>query len=219
MSKKRTRKTEQPHPEEIGEQTTSQVVEIPEEGAPPEGTSEPTPSEVASHPQETQAPLEIEVSPEESISLLQEKLSQTQAQAQEYLDGWQRSRAEFANYKHRIERDRELMQQEAVIRVVTRYLPVLDDLERALQNQPQEGEGAAWAQGIELIYRKMLTALEADGVQPMKAEGKMFDPNLHEAIMQEESDEHESGQIISVLQKGYRIGERVLRPALVKVAA
>lgn len=219
MSKKKTRKTKQPHPEETREQTPPQVVEIPEEGAPPEGTSEPTSPEEASHPQETQEPLETAASAEESLSHLQEQLSEAQAQAQEYLDGWQRSRAEFANYKRRIERDRELMQQEAIIRVVTRYLPILDDLERALQNQPQEGEGAAWAQGIELIYRKMLTALEADGVQPMNAEGEMFDPNLHEAIMQEESDDHESGQIISVLQKGYRIGERVLRPALVKVAA
>ncbi len=219
MSKKRTRKNEQPQPEEIREQTPPQVVETPEESAPPEGSSESASPEEASTPQETQEPLEAEASAEDSLSHLQEQLNEAQAQAQEYLDGWQRSRAEFANYKRRIERDRELMQQEAVVRVVTRYLPILDDLERALQNRPQEGEGAAWAEGIELIYRKMLTALEADDIQPMNAEGEMFDPNFHEAIMQEESDEHESGQIISVLQKGYRIGERVLRPALVKVAA
>ncbi len=111
------------------------------------------------------------------------------------------------------------MQQDAVARVVIRYLPIVDDLERALQNRPQEGEGAAWAEGIELVYRKLLAALEADGVKPMQALGEHFDPSLHEAVMQEPSDEYESGQIIEVLQPGYWIGERVLRPALVKVAA
>ena len=192
-------------------ETTPKAAATNEEAAPPEIETVPA------LPPETETP--EEGVPSEEVSTLQEQLSTAQAQAQEYLDGWQRARAEFANYKRRVERDRKQMRQDAVARVVIRYLPIVDDLERALQNRPQEGEGAAWAEGIELVYRKLLAALEADGVKPMQALGEHFDPSLHEAVMQEPSDEYESGQIIEVLQPGYWIGERVLRPALVKVAA
>ncbi len=194
------------------EPTPAPEAELPagEEGA-------PAPPQTAPLPQEQDAPPQGEESTDADD--LRRQLADAQAQAQEYLDGWQRARADFANYKRRVERDRAQMQQDAVARVAARYLPIVDDIERALQNRPAEGEGAAWAEGIELVYRKLLAALEADGVKPMEAEGQMFDPNLHEAVMQEESESHESGQIIEVLQKGYWIGERVLRPALVKVAA
>ncbi|HIE57648.1 MAG TPA: nucleotide exchange factor GrpE, partial [Anaerolineales bacterium] len=79
--------------------------------------------------------------------------------------------------------------------------------------------GAAWADGIELIYRKLMNILESEGVTPMDAEGQEFDPAIHEAVMQSESDEHESGTVIEVLQTGYMLGDRVLRSALVRVAA
>jgi molecular chaperone GrpE len=102
--------------------------------------------------------------------------------------------------------------------VVKRYLEISDDLERALKNRPQKGEGADWAIGIELIYRKLLSYLESEGVKMMQAEGQMFDPNLHEAVTTEDSPQHQSGQIIEVLQPGYLLGERVLRPAVVRVA-
>lgn len=149
---------------------------------------------------------------------LQQELEEAQQKAQEYLDGWQRALADFTNYKRRMERDQQLNYQNAIGTAVKRYLPIVDDLERALNNRPAEGDGAVWAGGIELIYRKFMMALEADGVKPMQAEGEQFDPNLHEAISQEPSPEHESGQIIEVLQKGYYLGERVLRPAVVRVA-
>ena len=155
---------------------------------------------------------------QEEINALQNDLSQIQAKADEYLDGWQRALAEFANYKKRIERDREQYYRSATGSIVKRYLEVMDDLERALKNRPQEGEGATWSDGIELIYRKLQSILEAEGVKAMGAEGKLFDPNLHEAITSEPSDEHESGEIIEVLQKGYMMGDRVLRPAVVRVA-
>jgi len=146
------------------------------------------------------------------------ELADARAKADEHLDGWQRARAEFANYKKRIEREQAQVYQTAVGSVVKRYLDVADDLERALKNRPQDGEGAAWANGIELIYRKLLTSLESEGVTTMQAEGQAFDPNLHEAVTSEESDQHESGQIIEVLQQGYLLGDRVLRPAVVRVA-
>lgn len=152
------------------------------------------------------------------VAQLRSDLEHNQAKANEYLDGWQRSRAEFANYKRRIERDQAQQFQMTVGNVVRRYLTIVDDLERALRDRPQGDEGAAWANGIELIYRKLLAALEADGVRVMDAHGQMFDPVQHEAIMQEPSPDHASGQIIDVLQNGYLIGDRVLRPAIVRVA-
>ncbi len=146
------------------------------------------------------------------------ELEECRAKVNEYLEGWQRARAEFANYKRRVERDQSQYQLNAAGNVIRRYLDILDDLDRALKNRPQEGEGAAWAQGIELIYRKFLNLLEAEGVVAMDSEAQLFDPNLHEAISSEDSPAHESGQIIEVLKQGYLIGDRVLRPALVRVA-
>jgi molecular chaperone GrpE len=154
----------------------------------------------------------------QDLEPLQEALEAANVKAEEYLDGWQRSRAEFTNYKKRVERDQAQLKQTVTGSIVKRYLEIVDDLERALQNRPQEGDGVSWANGIELIYRKLLAILENEGVKPMQAEGQTFDPNLHEAITSEESDQHESGEIIEVIQQGYMIGERVLRPAMVRVA-
>lgn len=152
------------------------------------------------------------------IETLQNELQTWQVKANEYLDGWQRSRAEFANYKKRIEREQAQTYQNATASVIKRYLDVLDDLDRALKNRPEQGDGAVWAGGIELIYRKLLSILEAEGLTPIPAEGKYFDPNLHEAISNEPSEQFESGQIIEVIKQGYSLGERVIRPALVRVA-
>lgn len=146
------------------------------------------------------------------------ELDEARAKAAEYLDGWQRSRAEFANYKRRVEREQAQAHQSAAGSILKRYLAIVDDLERALKNKPLEGEGAVWAEGVDLIYRKMLLLLESEGVKPMPAEGQQFDPNFHEAILTEDSDLYESGQITEVLQQGYFIGDKVLRPAMVRVA-
>ena len=154
----------------------------------------------------------------DEIESLGEEIAALQQQSQEYLDGWQRERAEFANYKKRMERERQQLQHNITGNIIRRYLEILDDLERALQNQPSDGEGATWAEGIELVYRKFLTALEAEGVVPMEVADQEFDPNLHEAISQEPREGVESGQIIDVVRNGYMIGERVLRPASVRVA-
>jgi len=150
--------------------------------------------------------------------LLQQELDEARSQASEYLDGWQRARAEFANYKKRVEREQAQAYQAAAGNIIKRYLGILDDLERALKNRPSDNEGAAWADGIDLVYRKFQSILESEGVKPMEADGQCFDPNLHEAISSEESDQHESGEIIEVLQQGYLLGDRVLRPAVVRVA-
>lgn len=147
-----------------------------------------------------------------------EAVMDTQAQAAEYLEGWQRARAEFSNYKKRVDRELQDAYSRAAGDVITRYLTILDDLERALQDVPKDEKTANWAQGIDLIYRKMKAMIEAEGVEVIEAEGQPFDPNLHEAISHEESEELKGGYIIDVVQQGYRMGDRVLRPAMVRVA-
>jgi molecular chaperone GrpE len=159
---------------------------------------------------------EIEVQDSESIF---EQVEELKNQVEEFKDGWQRSRAEFANYKKRVEREREQTYQNAKGELLKRYLDIADDLLRALNNRPENGEGALWAEGIELVYRKLIAKFESDGVTLMETDGKLFDPNLHEAISLEESDNHESGEIIEVLNPGYYLGDKVLRPATVRVAS
>ena len=157
---------------------------------------------------------------EEELEKLRSELDEAVKKSNEYLEGWQRERAEFFNYKKRMEREQSLGGQNAVGNAIRRYLDIADDLARALKNnnRPSDGDGAIWAEGIDLIYRKMLSAFEADGVKMMDTDGKYFDPSMHEAISNEDSPNHESGQIIEVIQPGYILGDRVLRPARVRVA-
>jgi molecular chaperone GrpE len=179
------------------------------------GADEPSDAELDALAEElTTDDEEVEV-----LAGLEAQLEAAKQEAQTNLDGWQRAQAEFQNYKRRMERDSESQRELITGRVAKRYLEIVDDLDRALNNRPTDKEGAEWAEGVELVYRKLLAILDSEGVKVMDALGQPFDPNLHEAIGEEESDEHESGTVLEVLQKGYWIGERVLRPALVKVAA
>ncbi len=146
---------------------------------------------------------------------LQAKLAEAESKVSEYKDGWARSQAEFQNYKKRIERDNALTYANMKGDILKKVLPALDDLERALQNRPVDD---AWASGIELIARKLQNILESEGVKRIEAKGAAFDPNFHEAITHEPSEEVESGHVIDVVQNGYMLGERVIRPALVRVA-
>jgi molecular chaperone GrpE len=149
---------------------------------------------------------------------LQQELEKAQNQTREYFEGWQRERADFSNYKRRIERDQQMLSQSLKSDVIKKYLTVVDDLERALKTRPTDGPAAAWSNGIELIYRKLSSMLEAEGVNRMPAESEEFNPSRHEAISYEESPDHSAGQIIEVVQQGYTLGERIIRPALVRVA-
>lgn len=149
---------------------------------------------------------------------LQEKIAQSEKNGKEYFEGWQRERADFLNYRKRIERDNAQLHQNLTGQIVKKYLVILDDLDRALKTRPTQGEGAMWAEGVELIYRKLNMILDGEGVKVIPTDGASFDPSLHEAISHEDSPDHQSGQIIEVVQKGYTINDRVLRPALVRVA-
>ena len=143
------------------------------------------------------------------------QLAEAESKVSEYKDGWARSQAEFQNYRKRIERDNELTYANMKGDIIKKVLPALDDLERALQNRPVDD---AWASGIELIARKLQNILESEGVKRIEAKGAAFDPNFHEAITHEPSEEVESEHVIDVVQNGYMLGERVIRPALVRVA-
>ena len=150
--------------------------------------------------------------------MTQEKYDAVQVQAQEYLEGWQRARAEFANYKKRVERELKDSHSSAAGSVLKDMLPVIDDLERAMNNVPEDLQGNAWIGGVTMIQRKLNKILENYQVTVLDPTGEPFDPNLHEAIGMEDSDDVESGHVTATMQKGYVLGERVLRPALVRVA-
>ncbi len=154
----------------------------------------------------------------EEYQKLQEALAAQEAKTVENFDGWQRERADFSNYKKRIERDQILLEQSITGSIIKRILPVIDDMERALKVRPTDGEAGAWADGVELVYRKLQTILESEGVQRIEADHAEFDPQYHEAISHEDHPDVESGSVIEVVQTGYMIGERVLRPARVRVA-
>lgn len=158
--------------------------------------------------------VEVEMVSGEEFAALQEELEASKAEVAEKQDELLRSLAEFSNYKKRIERDQILKNQTMKGDIAKRFLPAMDDMLRALQNAPED----PWVEGIQLIYRKLEGVLEAEGITRIEADGAEFDPNFHEAIAQVASDEHESGQVVEVLQQGYMLGERVVRPAMVQVA-
>lgn len=150
------------------------------------------------------------------MEALKRQVEESQAKLAETVDGWQRSAAEFQNYKKRIERERENEKLWMKGDIVKKILPVLDDLDRALQNRPSDT--GPWVNGIELIYKKLQAILESEGIKRIEAVGAEFDPNFHEAISHEPSEHVTSGHVIAVVQNGYMLGERVIRPALVRVA-
>ena len=149
---------------------------------------------------------------------LEEQVKRLQTEAEEYLDGWQRARAEFANFKKRTQREDEHARERIAGEIITHFLGVNDDIERALSKAPEANDFQEWTLGIELIHQKLQALLDAEGVELIEAEGERFDPNFHEAVSFEESDDHEEGLIIDITQPGYKLGERVLRPAMVRVA-
>jgi molecular chaperone GrpE len=128
-----------------------------------------------------------------------------------------RTAAEFDNYRKRMERDRRELSEYAASDVILELLPIVDNFERALQ-APAGPEPDAFRKGIELIHKQMLDLLRKRNVMPIDALGKAFDPNVHQAVMHEPSDAHREGEVMQELQRGFMIGDRLLRPAMVKVA-
>lgn len=154
------------------------------------------------------------------IAQLRADLAAEQNRYQELNDRFQRSTAEFQNTLRRRDKQMSETVERASQHVVVKLLPVVDDFDRAFQNLPEavRTEHAPWLEGFQQIQKKLLTVLEDEGVTAIPAEG-LFDPNLHEAVTNEPNDSVESGHIIATLRVGYQQRGRVIRPALVRVAA
>ncbi|MEA2656218.1 MAG: molecular chaperone GrpE [Chloroflexota bacterium] len=148
---------------------------------------------------------------------LEAKAAELEAALAEARDKYLRLAADFDNYKKRSRQEHLDTIQHASADLIARLLPGLDDLHKALDHQP-EGIDDAWARGLELSVRKLEEALQAHGLETIDAMGKPFDPAIHEAIGHEESSEHPEDTVVQELRRGYRIRDRVVRPALVKVA-
>ncbi len=149
---------------------------------------------------------------------LKEALEQERTKSAEYLDNWRRAAADLSNYRKRSEKESGELAKFANSVLIARLLPVLDDFDRAFHTVPDELRDLTWVDGIQLISRKLRAVLDAEGLKPIEAVGKAFDPNFHEAVIHEETDKAEEGTVTGELQKGYMLGDRVLRPTMVKVA-
>ncbi len=155
----------------------------------------------------------------DEASALRQELETAKAQAAEYLDGWQRARAELANARKRFQREQDQAYQNAKADVLVHLLPIVDDLERALRTVPGNPSDPTWIEGVRLIQHKFATLLEQQGVTVIEAAGQEFDPLLHEAVTHEPSETVQAGYVIAELQKGYKVGDRVLRPSSVRVSS
>ena len=152
----------------------------------------------------------------EDVEALREALGEQRTKAESHLQNWQRVQADFINYKRRSEQEKEEMKAFANSVLICNLLPALDDLERALSSVPRELAKLPWVEGVRLIERKFYDILKAQGVMPIKAKGKLFDPNLHEAAM---STRGREGMVIKELKRGYKLNDRVIRPASVVVGS
>ncbi|MGH2446821.1 MAG: nucleotide exchange factor GrpE, partial [Candidatus Limnocylindria bacterium] len=153
----------------------------------------------------------------ERIEALERELEQATARAEQNLSNWQRSAADFANFRRRTDEERAAQSQFSTAVLIGKLLGVLDDFDRALESVPEDAH-ESWLEGLRLVDRKLRNVLESEGVTPIEAIGRPFDPQLHEAVVHEETAEHPDNQVIGEVQRGYRLHDRVLRPSLVRVA-
>ena len=166
---------------------------------------------------------EIDISPTKllaDIEQLRTELQASSAKADEYLAGLQRERAEFSNYRRRTSEEREAMLGLAGEDLIRKVLAIADDFDLAIDNRPADLAGSSWVDGVTAIDRKLRALLDSEGVRPVEAEpGKPFDPREHEAIVNVPGTGRAEGEIVDVIRRGYKLRDRVLRPALVAVAA
>jgi molecular chaperone GrpE len=158
--------------------------------------------------------VEAEAGEIEDAESLKEALAEAKAKAEANLAGWQRAQADFINYKKRAEQEKQELGKFANSVLILNLLPILDDFERAFSSIPPSMKKLSWLDGIKLIERKLWAILEAQGLSPIEALGKPFDPQFHEAVRQ---DKGKDGIVIEEVQKGYMLNDRVIRPAMVVV--
>jgi molecular chaperone GrpE len=145
-------------------------------------------------------------------------LDDVQRQRDDYYERLLRKTAEFDNFRKRTDRERQAQAEAAAADLIEELLPLVDDLERALKAEPGTEGAEAYRKGVEIIHRQLMEVLRKRGVRPIEAVGAEFDPHFHQAVAHEPSAHHAEGQIIEEYRRGYMLGERLLRPSMVKVA-
>ena len=175
-----------------------------------------------SNPEDTRGPepgsADGALSVEAQLEAAQSEADDLRRKSETYLDLAQRAQADFVNYKRRTAQDLEQKIRDANASLLTQLLPVLDDLDRAIANVPADIAEHSWPQGINLIGQKLGNLLTQQGLEPIGAEGDLFDPRIHEAVAYEEHPTYDEGQVANVYRTGYRLRDRILRPAQVVVA-
>jgi molecular chaperone GrpE len=182
---------------------------------------DPTAASTASDEQPAAAETAVAEKAEEKavdIQALQRELEEQKKLAKHNLDQWKRTAADLENYRKRTEKERGELIKFGAAGLIKTLLPVLDDFERALQTCPDPCYQLTWTEGVALIDRKLRLVLEQQGLREIEALGKPFDPAMHEALLEEKTSAHPDGHVSAVLQKGYMLHDRVLRPAMVKIA-
>ncbi|EJD8480995.1 nucleotide exchange factor GrpE [Staphylococcus pseudintermedius] len=160
---------------------------------------------------------ENDASNDETQDLKDEEIASLKAEVDAKEEQYLRLYAEFENYKRRIQNEAQTQKKYQAQKVLTDVLPALDNFERALKIEGDDESFNALKKGVEMVYESLLKALEDNGLEKIKTEGEQFDPNFHQAIMQDENPDFESGQITEELQAGYQLKDRVLRASMVKV--
>ncbi|BBI34756.1 nucleotide exchange factor GrpE [Cohnella abietis] len=145
-------------------------------------------------------------------------VAELQRQVDDNHSRYLRAQADFDNFRRRTVKEKEELTQYASLKVIGQLLPVLDNFQRALSAGTEVAEGESFAKGVDMIYRQLSQVLEAEGLKPMESIGQPFDPEHHQAIMQVESEEYEEGIVVEVIQQGYWLKDKVIRPAMVKVS-
>lgn len=159
-----------------------------------------------------------EISLEEKVLTLEAELKQSKDQANEYFTHLQRLQADFDNYRKRTQKEKEETVKYAAERIVEAMLPILDNFERAINSTRTNQDFNAFSQGVEMIFKQMQNTLAKEGLTAIEAVGQTFDPNLHEAVLQVDSEDYPENTVVEELQKGYYLKEKVLRPSMVKVS-
>ena len=174
--------------------------------------------EQAEETEESEAEDGQEAPADEKKGFFKKKKDKKDEQIEELNDKLKRQMAEFDNFRKRTEKEKTQMYDMGAKSIIEKILPVIDNFERGLAAVPEEQREDAFVVGMDKVYRQMLTELDASGVKPIEAVGQEFDPNFHNAVMQVESEEYDSGVVAQELQKGYMYKDQVLRFSMVKVA-
>ncbi|HCU6969425.1 nucleotide exchange factor GrpE [Staphylococcus aureus] len=153
----------------------------------------------------------------EEIDPKDQKINELQQLADENEEKYLRLYAEFENYKRRIQKENEINKTYQAQRVLTDILPAIDNIERALQIEGDDETFKSLQKGVQMVHESLINALKDNGLEVIKTEGEAFDPNIHQAVVQDDNPDFKSGEITQELQKGYKLKDRVLRPSMVKV--